>query len=68
MEERLFDVFVRLPDGKPLLVASVEDLKLAEQHAKRWMEKFKGECIVYSEQHGRVFRALYDAGKIAWAG
>jgi hypothetical protein len=55
---KLFDLFARLPDGKPLWIESVENLALAEHHAARLLDMFRGECLVYSERDGLIVKRI----------
>ena len=56
-----FDVFARLPGGKPVLVESVDDLTTAEQHATRFLETFT-ECLVYSERDRQIVKRIDRVG------
>lgn len=58
---KVFDIFGRLPDGKPLWIESVEDLGIAEQQATRFSEIFRGECFVYSERDGLIVKRIERA-------
>lgn len=49
-----FDIFGRLPDGKPLWIEAVGDLDTAEKHVNQLSRISAGEYFIYSEQQGRV--------------
>jgi hypothetical protein len=61
-----FDIFGRLPDGKPLWIEAVGDLDTAEKHANQLSRIFAEEYFIYSEQHGRIVQhvnALLKKGR-----
>jgi hypothetical protein len=53
-----FDVFVRLPNGKPQWLESLEDIATAEQHAIRFSNLFKAEAFIFSEKEGMVIKRV----------
>jgi hypothetical protein len=53
-----FDLFGRLPDGKPLWIEAVSELDAAEKDADRLSRIFAVEYFIYSEKAGRVVQAL----------
>jgi hypothetical protein len=65
---RAFDVFGRLPDGKPLWIEAVGDLDTAEKHATQLSRIFASEYFIYSEQHGRVIERINVLPKTGRAG
>lgn len=64
----VFDVFGRLPDGKPLWIEAVGDLDTAEKHATQLSRLFANEYFIYSEQHGRVVEHINGLPKTDRAG
>jgi hypothetical protein len=49
-----FDVFKRLPDGKPLWIEAVEGLDEARKCMNRLAETAPGDYFIYCEKSGDV--------------
>jgi hypothetical protein len=58
-----FDLFRRLPNGKPLWIEAVRDLDTAQKHANQLSRIFAGEYFIYSERHGRVIERIHTSLK-----
>jgi hypothetical protein len=58
-----FDLFGRLPDGKPLWIEAARDINTAEKHAKQLSRISSGEYFIYSEKHGRVVERIHASAK-----
>ena len=50
----IFDIFKRLPDGKPLWIESIEGLAQARRRFAELTSTKPGEYFIYSEQRGEV--------------
>jgi hypothetical protein len=50
----IFDIFKRLPDGKPLWIEAVEGLAEARAQLHRLANATPGEYFIYSERKGGV--------------
>lgn len=61
---KAFDLFGRLPDGKPLWIGAVSDIDEAEEHANRLSGISAGEYFIYSERDGRVIERIPAALKL----
>ena len=54
--EMKFDIFLRLPDGKPLWVEAVEELEKAKLHVQRMIEVSPGEYFIFNSRTGQILR------------
>jgi hypothetical protein len=52
--ETIFDIFRRLPDGKPLWIESVQGLHAAKDRLSHLLSATPGEYFIYSEKSGGV--------------
>ena len=52
--ETTFDIFARLPDGKPIWMESVEGLEKTNQRVHELTLIAPNDYFVYSEQSGSV--------------
>jgi hypothetical protein len=52
----IFDIFRRLPDGKPLWIESVEGFSEAKECLFRLVSAVPGDYFIYSEKTGGVVR------------
>ena len=50
----IFDIFLRLPDGKPMWMESVEGLEKANERLKELMIRVPRNYFIYSETSGAV--------------
>ena len=55
---KAFDLFGRLPNGKPFFVGAVADIGAAEKHASLLSEIFAGEYFIYSEKDGQIIEPV----------
>ncbi len=58
---KLFDVFVRRPDGRPVWIEAVGDLATATRRAIRFSECFEGESFIFSEKEGVIVKRIDHA-------
>jgi hypothetical protein len=49
-----FDIFMRLPDGRPLLLQSFQTFEDAKDHLEEVAQDASGDCFIYSEEKGVV--------------
>jgi hypothetical protein len=56
--EPMFDIFSRLPDGRPMWLESVEGLAQAQQRLDGLARLHPGEYFIYSEEGGGVVRRV----------
>jgi hypothetical protein len=54
-----FDIFKRLPDGRPVLVESCENLADAREHLADLARNAPGEYFIYSEEKAAVEIAIH---------
>jgi hypothetical protein len=52
-----FDIFKRLPDGRPIWVTSVENLEEAKRQLMQMAETSPGDYFIFSTREGRVITA-----------
>jgi hypothetical protein len=55
---KAFDLFGRLPNGRPFWIEAVSDIGAAEKHASLLSETFEGEYFIYSEKEGRIIERV----------
>jgi hypothetical protein len=58
-----FDIFKRLPDGKPLWIEAVEGLDETRQCLTRLAETSPGDYFIYCEKTGGVVERLSSSEK-----
>jgi hypothetical protein len=56
--ETIFDIFRRLPDGKPLWIESIQGLHAAKDRLAYLVSATPGEYFIYSEKSGGVVVAF----------
>lgn len=54
----VFDIFKKLPDGKPLWITAVKGFEEARQHLHNLAAKTPGEYFIYSEMSGDVIARI----------
>ena len=59
----IFDIFKRLPDGKPLWIEAAEGLAEAKVQLSRLAAATPGEYFIYSERNGGVIERLTSLNK-----
>jgi hypothetical protein len=52
--EMKFDIFLRLPDGKPLWVEAVDEFEKAKLHIKKLTEISPGEYFIFNSKTGQI--------------
>jgi hypothetical protein len=55
-----FDLFGKLPDGKPFWIEAVSDINAARTHAHHLSRIFAQEYFIYSEKNGRIVERIND--------
>jgi hypothetical protein len=54
--EMKFDIFLRLPDGKPLWVEAVENYEKAKVHIQKLVQVSPGEYFIFNSKTGQILR------------
>lgn len=54
--EMKFDIFLRLPDGKPLWVEAVEGYEKAKVHVQELIQLSPGEYFIFNSRTGQILR------------
>jgi len=52
--ETEFDIFLRLPDGKPLWVEAVEGYERAKVHIEKLAETSPGDYFIFNSRTGQI--------------
>ena len=55
--EMKFDIFLRLPDGKPLWVEAVEGFEKAKMHIQKLAQVSPGEYFIFNSRTGQILEA-----------
>jgi hypothetical protein len=62
--DTIFDIFMRLPDGKPLWIESVEGLQPARQKLSHLASAARAEYFIYSEKTGGVIEESSPSDRV----
>jgi hypothetical protein len=54
--EMKFDIFLRLPDGKPLWVEAVEGYEKAKVHIQKLTQASPGEYFIFNSKTGQILQ------------
>jgi hypothetical protein len=54
--EMKFDIFLRLPDGKPLWVEAVEGYEKAKVHIQKLAQVSPGEYFIFNSKTGQILQ------------
>ena len=52
--EKKFDIFLRLPNGKPLWVETVDGVEKAKVHIQQFIKQRPGEYFIFSSKTGHI--------------
>jgi hypothetical protein len=55
-----FDIFTRLPDGKPLWIKTLDNLEEADKYLTRLAQTSPGRYFVYCEKSGIIVEHARD--------
>jgi hypothetical protein len=53
----IFDIFLRLPDGKPLWVEAVDGFEKAKVHVEELVQASPGDYFIFDSKTGRILQA-----------
>jgi hypothetical protein len=56
------DIFLRLPDGKPLWVEAVEGYEKARLHVQKLIQASPGEYFIFDSRTGQIFESVAKPG------
>jgi hypothetical protein len=54
--EMKFDIFMRLPDGKPLWVEAVEGYEKARVQVQKLIQVSPGDYFIFNSRTGQILR------------
>lgn len=54
--EMKVDIFLRLPDGKPLWVEAVDGYEKAKMHIQKLVQVSPGEYFIFDSRTGQILR------------
>jgi hypothetical protein len=52
-----FDIFLRMPDGKPLWVEAVDGFEKAKVHVHELLQASPGDYFIFDSKTGRILQA-----------
>ena len=54
--EMTFDIFLRLPDGKPLWVEAVDGFEKAKRQVEKLVEAAPGDYFIFNSRTGQILQ------------
>jgi hypothetical protein len=54
--EMKFDIFLRLPDGKPLWVEAVDGYEKAKVHLRQLAQASPGDYFIFNSRTGQILQ------------